>query len=299
MSKLKVIAIVGPTASGKTALAVELAKLINGEVISADSRQVYRGLDIGSGKVTTEEMEGIPHYLLDVADPKDTYTAADFMHEAKATIADITSRGKVPIIAGGTFFYLDLLKGKMQVAEVEPNPTLQAELEKLSTEELVEKLKAADPARAGEIDTSNRRRLIRALEIVESLGTVPKVKEAASDHDWLTIGIEIDKEVLNTRIEKRLLDRLKGGMIEEVEGLLEQGVTAERLDDFGLEYRYLSKYLLNKITHEKMVEEIFAKSRQFAKRQRTWLKRDKSIILKPFPVSFLDIKNEIDTFLKN
>jgi tRNA dimethylallyltransferase len=299
MNKPKVIAIVGPTASGKTALAVQLAKHINGEVISADSRQVYRGLDIGSGKVTTEEMENIPHHLLDVVDPKDTYTAADFVRDAKAAIADITSRGKVPIIAGGTFFYLDLLKGKMQVAEVEPNPDLQAELEKLSTEELVSKLKIADPSRASEIDTSNRRRLIRALEIVESLGQVPKVKETASDYDWLTIGIDIEKEILNERIEKRIQDRLKGGMIEEVVELLEQGVTVERLDDFGLEYRYLTKYILKEISHEKMVEEIFAKSRQFAKRQRTWLKRDEHIIWKPFPVSGLDIKSEIDTFLKN
>lgn len=296
-SKPKIIALVGPTASGKTALAIELAKRFNSEVISADSRQVYRGLDIGSGKVTEAEMADIPHHLLDVAEITDTYTAADFVRDAKAAIADIISRGKIPIIAGGTFFYLDLLRGKMQTAAVEPNPTLQAELEKMSTEELSQKLMAADPDRAATIDHSNRRRLIRSLEIIDSLGKVPAVQSVPSDYDWLVFGIEIDKEILNQRIEKRIHDRLKNGMIEEVQNLLAAGVDAKRLDDFGLEYRYLTKYLLQEISYEEMVEELFAKSRQFAKRQRTWLKRDSSIIWKQFPVTVEQVETEVTEFL--
>ncbi len=296
--KPKIIAIVGPTASGKTALSIELAKRFNGEVISADSRQVYRGLDIGSGKVTLSEMDGIPHHLLDIADPKDqTYTAADFVLDAKAATSDIISRGKVPIIAGGTFFYLDLLRGKMQTAAVERDLALEAELEKLTTEELIVRLNQEDPKRAATIDTSNRRRLIRALVITHSLGQVPEIESVPSEYEWLILGIEIEKELLNTRIEKRLHDRLQNGMLEEVERLLAEGVSAQRLDDFGLEYRYLSKYLLKEISYEEMVTEIFAKSRQFAKRQRTWLKRDPEIIWKPFPVTIKQIEDEVAGFL--
>lgn len=295
--KPKIIAIVGPTSAGKTSLSVEVAKRFNGEVISADSRQVYRGLDIGSGKVTPTEMEGVPHHLLDVADPKDTFTAADFVREAKIVIADIVSRGKLPIIAGGTFFYLDLLKGKMSMAKVSPNPSLQAELEKLTTAELSKKLTELDKDRAAAIDHQNRRRLIRALEIIDSIGKVPPHTGKESDYDWLTIGIDIEKEILNERIEKRIHLRLENGMVEEVDSLIESGLSVNRLQDFGLEYRYITKYLLKELSYDEMVNQLFAKSRQFAKRQKTWLKRDKSIVWKKFPVSATDVNLEIEEFL--
>ena len=294
----KVIAIVGPTASGKTALSIDLAKQFNGEVISADSRQVYRGLDIGSGKVTHAEMQGIPHHLIDVADPSYRYSAADFVRDAKLAIADIVSRGKVPIIAGGTFFYLDLLRGKMQTATVEPNLELQAELEKLSTAELVAKLKEADPKRAEAVDQNNRRRLIRSLEIVSTLGHVPETKEKPSDYDWLIFGIDIDREQLNERIKIRLEDRLQNGLKEEVSNLLASGLDPQRLDDFGLEYRYLKRNLNKELDYDEMVTQLFAKLRQFAKRQNTWLKRDREIIWKKFPVSIADIQSEVEGFLE-
>jgi len=299
MSKPKVIVILGPTASGKTALSIELAKLIDGEVISADSRQVYRGLDIGSGKVTKEEMQGIPHHLIDIADIENRYSGADFIRGAKAAITDIVSRGKVPIIAGGTFFYTDLLRGKLQTASVEPDLVLQAELEKLSTTELFSKLETADPVRAAEIEPENRRRLVRALEIVATLGHVPPPQAIESDYEWLVFGIKIDSEALAARIEKRLHDRLQSGMQEEVTALLASGVDPQRLIDFGLEYRYLTLRQNEELTYEEMVPQLFAKLRQFAKRQRTWLKRDTEIIWKDFPVTGNDILPEVQSFIKN
>lgn len=297
MSKQKVIAILGPTASGKTSLAIELAKQINGEVISADSRQVYRGLDIGSGKVTPTEMQGVPHHLIDIITPNETYSGADFVRDASAAIADITARGKVPIIAGGTFFYVDLLRGRQSAAPVPHNPTIQAELEMLSTEELVARLTAADPRRLASIDIKNRRRLIRALEIIASLGTVPEIVPTESQYEWLIFGISIETELLNTRIEQRLHERLAGGMEEEVAHLLANGITKERLADFGLEYRYLVRRHYHELSYEQMTTELFAKIRQFAKRQRTWLKRDHAIIWKPFPVQAADIIAETNSFL--
>ena len=297
MAKPKIIAVVGATASGKTALSIELAKRFNGEVISADSRQVYRGLDIGSGKVTEAEMQGIPHHLIDIADISYRYTGADFVRDAKAAIADITARGKVPIIAGGTFFYLDLLRGKMSTAEVEPNLELQAELEKLTTEELFRKLSLADSARAATIESSNRRRLIRALEIIQTLGSVPPPTRTESEFDWLIFGIDIERDTLNARIEERMLQRLKDGMREEVEALLAAGASAERLVDFGLEYRFLTRNIQKEIPYEVMTEKLFTKIKQFAKRQKTWLKRDTEIIWKPFPVSVTNLESEVKAFL--
>ena len=243
-------------------------------------------------------MEGIPHHLLDVADPEYRYSAADFLRDAKAAISDITSRGKLPIIAGGTFFYLDLLRGKMQTATVSPDLELQAELEKLSTNELVSRLKAADPRRAEIIDQNNRRRLIRSLEIISVLGRVPETVEKTSDYEWLILGIDIDRDKLNERIKIRLEDRLQNGLKKEVEDLLASGLDPQRLDDFGLEYRYLKRNLKNEIEYDEMVTQLFAKLRQFAKRQNTWLKRDKEIIWKKFPVSMEDIKSEVEGFLE-
>jgi len=297
MPKPKIIAILGPTASGKTALAIELAKQINGEVISADSRQVYCGLDIGSGKVTQEEMQGIPHHLIDIIDPVDTYSGADFVRDAKAAVTDITARGKVPIIAGGTFFYVDLLRGKQSTAPVPQNLVLQAELETLSTEELISRLTTADPRRAATIDIKNRRRLIRALEIINSLGAVPEVATIESDYEWLIFGIDVPTEALNKRIEQRLHERLEHGMEAEVAHLLASGVPKERLINFGLEYRYLVQGHYHNLTYEQMTTELFAKIRQFAKRQRTWLKRDKEIAWKSFPVNVGDIAEETKAFL--
>lgn len=291
------IAIVGPTASGKTSLSITLAKEFSGEVISADSRQVYQGMDIGTAKVTVEEMEDVPHHLLDVCDPKETYTAMDFVRDASSALEEVTDRGNLPIVAGGTFFYLDLLTGKMTAPEVEPNPELRAELEPLSNESLLEKLTALDPARAEVIDKNNPRRLVRAIEIATFLGHVSASTPQESSHRWLTLGIDIPIDILEVRIRQRVHERLDKGMIEEVERLHDEGVSYERLDSFGLEYRYTGRYLQGLITKEKMIEELVTKTRQFAKRQKTWLKRDETIKWLEFPVDIDEAKKFVRDFL--
>ncbi len=272
-SKPKVIAIVGPTASGKTSLSINLAQKFNGEVISADSRQVYRGMDLGTGKVTQAEMTGVPHHLLDVADPMEIYTGADFKREATIALEHILQRNHCPIIAGGTFFYLELLRDTMQAAPVEPNPDFRKTLEEYSNQELFEELLIADPKRAEKIDPDNRRRLERSLEIIETLGHVPASTPQESPYDWLLLGVDISKEQLHANISIRLQQRIDEGMIDEVSTLLESGVTKKRLDDLGLEYRYILKYLEQELTLEEMTEQLETKIKQFAKRQLTWLKR--------------------------
>lgn len=297
-SKLKATAIVGPTASGKTALSISLAQHFNGEVISADSRQVYRGMDLGTGKVTASEMEGIQHHVLDVANPAtDIYTGADFVRNGTQALSDITALGKLPIVAGGTFFYLELLQGKMQSAPVPPNPVLRADLEKKSGEELFNLLADKDPRRAELIDRDNPRRLIRALEIIDALGAVPEVIPVDSPYAWLTLGIDVPTETLHERIYQRIIDRLDLGMIEEVETLHAQGITWERLESFGLEYRYLARYLQNQLTREQMITELNTKTRQFAKRQLTWLKRDPKIVWLPVPVDMNNSISLVENFL--
>jgi tRNA dimethylallyltransferase len=274
--KPKVLVIVGPTASGKTSLSITLAKAYGGEIVSADSRQVYRGLDLGSGKVTPTEMRGVPHHLLDVADPRDTYTVTDFVRDGRIAIADILERGKLPIIVGGSFFYVDALLGRISTPEVEPNFAVREALEKRTAEELFAELEAKDPVRAKDIDRHNPRRLVRALEIIAARGSVPP-PVSDEPYDARILGVEIDKEQLHKNIHTRLLARLKAGMLDEVRALHENGLSYERMEDLGLEYRYLSRHLQGFMTYDEMVETLETKIRQFAKRQMTWLKRDQSI----------------------
>lgn len=277
MSKPKVIAIVGPTASGKTALSIAAAKKFSGEVVSADSRQVYIGMNIGTGKISLDEMDGVPHHLIDIADPVTVYTGADFVRDANVAIGTIIDRGHVPIVAGGTFFYIDLLRGKMQPAPVEPNEDFRNSLAHFKDDELFAQLQEKDVDRASNIDPFNRRRLVRALEVIEALGNVPLQVPTESPYEWLIIGVEVPNAPLHDKIKERLLSRIEGGMIKEVENLVSQGVTYERLDDLGLEYRYIGQYLQKKMTHEEMLEQLETKIRQYAKRQLTWLKRDSEI----------------------
>lgn len=277
MAKQKLIVIVGPTASGKTNLALNIAKQFSGEVISADSRQVYRGLDIGTAKITKEEMGGIPHHLIDIVDIETTYTAAHFKRDAKKKISEITKRGHLPIIAGGTFFYIDTLLEQIEPPKVSPNPELRKKLEKKTAEELYELLKSKDVRRATDIDPKNKRRLIRALEIIEELGEVPQNKERKLPYDVLKIGINTDPTDLRDRLQTRAEEWLETGFIEEVQRLLDSGVKRERLAEIGFEYILGLDYLDKKMDRTKFVEIFVQKNWQYAKRQLTWLKRDPSI----------------------
>ncbi len=288
----KLIVILGPTASGKSDLAVKLAKKINGEIISADSRQVYQGMDIGSGKITKKEMAGIPHYLLDMASPKKIFTVAQYKKLADKAIKKIQQKNKIPILCGGTGFYIQAVVDNLGLPEVKPDAKLRAQLEKKTTTELYQQLKNLDKRRAQNIDKNNRRRLIRALEIVIKTGKpVPPpssfvILAKAGIHgldsclhrnDILQIGIKKSKEDLKNLIAKRLEKRLKQGMIQEVQKLKKAGLSWKRLEGFGLEYCYVAQYLQGKITEKEMKEKIQKASEQYARRQMTWFKRDQRI----------------------
>ncbi len=274
--KPKLIAIVGPTASGKSDLAVMLARQFNGEVISADSRQVYRGLDIGTGKITKREMKGAPHHLLDVASPKKIFSVAQYKRKADKIITDIVKRGKLPILVGGTGFYIQAVTEGLVLPEVKPNPSLRAKLTNMSPSELFLILKKKDPKRAQTIDSKNPHRLIRAIEIAEALGKVP-VLNKKTPYDTLFIGIDLPRPLLRERIGKRLTKRMKAGMLKEARKLHIEGLSFRRMEELGLEYRFLARYLQKKITKKVMLLELEKEIFSYAKRQMTWFKRNKAI----------------------
>lgn len=286
-TKPKIYVIVGPTASGKTAYSIKLAQKVNGEIISADSRQVYKGLDIGSGKVTKREMAGIPHHLLDVVSPQKVFTVADFKKLAGQKIEEITARGQTPIIVGGTGFYIQAIVDNLILPEVKPDKKLRAKLAKKSTAELFSLLEKLDPRRASEIDTKNPVRLIRAIEVAKALGKVPKLRSPTSgsfevglrnsQYDFEIIGIKIGQEKLNAKIHERLAKRMKKGLIGEVKKLHENGLSWKRMEELGLEYRYLARFLQNKITKQEMLTQLEREIIKYSKRQMTWFKKDQRI----------------------
>jgi tRNA dimethylallyltransferase len=273
-SKPNLIVVCGPTATGKTDLAIKIAKEKNGEVISTDSRQIYRGLDIGTAKVTAQEAQGITHHMIDVADPSIPYSAAQYKEEAQGIIENIHARGKTPILCGGTGMYINAVIYDQAFPNVPPNKKLRDELEKLNLEELQNRLKKIEPRRYSEIDTKNPVRLIRAIEIASELGAVPKTDMQKPIYDIEWHYLDLPDEQLKKRIHARNKIRIKNGLIEEVEGLQNRGLSWERLHDLGLEYRYVSQFLQGKIqSKEKLVDMLDTKTWQFAKRQRTWFKK--------------------------
>lgn len=300
MIEKKIIVILGPTSSGKSDLAVKLAKKFNGEIISADSRQVYKGMDIGSGKITKKEMRGVPHYLLDVASPKTRFSVVQYRKLAMKAINVIFKKEKNPILCGGTGFYIQSIIDGIIIPAVKPDWRLRRELEKSTTEELFKKLKSLDQKRAGSIDKHNKRRLIRALEIIiKTKKAVPKTKKNPLPYPVLIVGIKKDKEKLKNLIKKRLLKRLRQGMIEEIKKLHNVGVSWKKLEEFGLEYRYIALYLQKKISYERMIINLLSEIEHFAKRQMTWWKKDPRIIWikklkesEKFVKKFLKIKEE-------
>ena len=279
MSK-KLVAILGPTASGKSAMAVNLAQKFNGEVISADSRQVYRGMDLGSGKITKKEMKGIVHHLLDVAVPQKRFDVVKYRKLAQKAIAQILRKDKTPILCGGTGFYIQAVVDNIVIPAVKPDWRLRSGLEKLATEQLFEKLKKLDPRRAKTIDKNNPRRLIRAIEIVmKTKNPVPRLRQGCGGQAYpvLIIGIKKTPEELKKLIARRLRVRLNLGMVAEVKKMHEKRVSWKRLEEFGLEYRFIAQYLQKKLNYDEMLKLIQKESEHFAKRQETWFKRDKRI----------------------
>jgi tRNA dimethylallyltransferase len=268
----KIIVVCGPTATGKSDYAVELAKKNNGEIISADSRQVYLGMDIGSGKITKKEMRGVKHYLLDVANPKRVFSVSSYKKLANKAIEDIVRKGKTPIICGGTGLYIDAVICDTVFPSVPPNKSLRKTLEKLTLEDLQNKLKNLDPKRFDLIDKQNKVRLIRAIEIATALGFVPELKKTkAYEVEWHYL--DFPDEILKERIHERLIKRMKTGMVKEVENLRNQGISWKRLESFGLEYRYLALFLQGKLSKEEMLKELEMAIWHYAKRQRTWFKK--------------------------
>jgi tRNA dimethylallyltransferase len=274
----KIIIIIGPTASGKSDLAIKIAKNLDGEIISADSRQVYKDLNIGTGKVGKKEQAKIKHHLLDVVrlknPPAGGFTADRFKDLGRQKITEIISKGKIPVIVGGTGFYIDVLLGRMNTAQVPPNPKLRAELGKLSAEQLFKRLSAVDLQRSKTIDKYNKHRLIRALEI-SSYPKMIKKENKTLNYDILWIGLK--PKNLEKKIEIRLKKRLKQGMVNEVRKLIKSGISHRRLEDLGLEYRYISRHLKGLISKQELFDLLFSEIKKYSKRQMTWFRRNKEI----------------------
>lgn len=263
--KPPVIVILGQTATGKSDLAVKIARNINGEVISADSRQIYKGLDIGTGKITKKEMKGVPHHMLDIANPKRKFTVSEYKNLADRKIREIINDDKVPVICGGTGFYIDAITKGLIFPEVPPDLKLRKKLEKKSEKELFKILAKKDSRRAKDIDSKNKVRLIRAIEIAKYLGKVPSLKARKSPYKFIKIGLSLPSSELKTKVEKRVRGMFKKGLLKEVAKLKKFGISGKRLQELGFEY--------NNPTYEKVV---FA-TLKYAKRQMTWFKRDKEI----------------------
>jgi len=273
----KIIVVVGPTASGKSTLAVKIAKKLGGEIISADSRQVYEGMNIGTGKITKKEMTKIPHHLLDVANSKRQFSVAQYKRLANKEIKKIIRRGKIPIICGGTGFYIQAITENISIPEIKPDAKLRIALEKKSTKELFSQLKRLDSRRAKNIDRNNRRRLIRALEIIVKSGKKVPLLKSGPKYEVLFIGVNRKPKELKELIKSRLFKRLKVGMVKEVINLKKSGLSWKRLEDFGLEYRYVAYYLQNKLSYNEMTAKLQKEIEHYAKRQMTWFNRNKKI----------------------
>lgn len=281
MDKIKdtIIAILGPTASGKSDLAIALARKFNGEIVSVDSRQVYRGMDLGSGKVTKSEQRMAPHHMLDIVNPGKTYTVAQFKKRAEREIENILKRGHIPILVGGSHLYMRALLYNYSIPAVKPDAKYRKELELKTTKQLLALLRKVDPPYYAIVDQKNRRRLIRALEVYHGSGkrfsTLTRIQEP--QYEVLKIGIEVDREKLYKKIDERVDVRVKKGMIREVEHLIADGISRKWLKGIGLEYRFITVYLEGEKTkkrRDEMLQKLKYATHDFARRQLVWYRKE-------------------------
>ena len=273
----KLIIILGPTASGKSALGVALAKKFNGEVVSADSRQIYRGLDIGTGKIAKREMRGILHHLLSFQNPKRGFSAGQFKKLAERKINDIQKRANLPFLVGGTGFYIDAAARGIKYPEVAPNQKLRGALGRKPTKELYRILRAFDPARAKTVDRKNPRRLIRAIEIAKATKKpIPKLSEEKV-YDTLFIGIRRPRPELRRRIRAAIRKRVQRGLLRETRNLIQREIPEKRLAELGLDYGIAADYLKHRISREAMLAKLESATWRYAKRQETWFRKHRDI----------------------
>lgn len=273
----KIIAIIGTTASKKSDLGIYLAQKFNGEVVSCDSRQVYTGLDLGSAKVTKEEQQAAKHHMLDVVSPGQPYSVAQFQQEAYKAIDDILSRGKLPILVGGTGLYVRAITDGYNFVSTQPNTQLRQQLETLTRDQLINLAiqKGENPKEAQKLAPAH---LVRRIE---KLTDGQEHKPNQPKYQVLKIGLTYPRDVLKQRITTRIQQRETKGMIQEVQDLLKSGVSPQFLDNLGLEYRYLTRYVLGQISHEEYQQSLIKDTCAFAKRQMTWFKKDNAIWLDP------------------
>ncbi len=277
----RLIIVTGPTASGKSTLGIELAREFHGEIVSADSRQVYRGLDIGTGKVTPAERESVPHHLLDVAEPTTIYTVAQFQQAAINAIDEIVARDNQPFLVGGSPHYIQSVVDHLDIPPVPPQPALRTSLEARPLAELLAELTRLDPDCAAVIDRQNPRRIIRALEVCLTTGRPFSAQRGTASPLYrpLLLAIAWPRAELYARIDRRVDTRMQEGMVEEVRQLVHAGLSPERLEALGLEYRFIGRFLRGDFTSEaEMVERLKFAIHDFTRRQLTWLRKDQRII---------------------
>ncbi len=299
---IPLIGIVGPTASGKSSHAITLAKEYNGEIVSADSRQVYRGLNIGSGKVTSDEKAGIPHHLLDVADPGERFTVADYKLLAESSIHGIYERGRIPFLVGGSSLYVDVIVENYLIPKSDYDENYRAMLQRKDIPELLEELHIVDPALYESIDKQNKRRIMRGLEVFHLSG-IPlsqQKKKGERLYNSLIIGVSVDRAELYTKIDSRVDSRIKEGMINEVEQMLSRGVSIMWLKNLGLEYRVITEFLCGSDRSDASLHGHIQKLKyaihDFARRQLVWYRRNTSI---QWCSTIDEMRRCIDAFLLN
>lgn len=299
--KGKLIVIMGTNASGKSGLGIRLAKKLGGEVVSADSRQVYTGLDLGTGKVTRLETGEVPHHLLDVARPDESFSLADYQRLAYRSIDDILQRGKTPLLVGGTGLYIDAVVKGYALAAAPPDSALRRQLEQEGVQTLYARLQREAPAVAETLHPNDKVRIVRALEKLAYNEDPLAQRVSEPRYDCLLLGVTWPREQLHQRIDQRLARRLKDGMVAEVEGLRQQGVTDQRMEELGLEYRFISRYLRGLYSsYEEFYEELFRAIRQFAKRQMTWFRRyDDALWLDAQGDMLAQASQAVDEFLRS